>query len=95
MLLGCVKHPSSGRNLVRRLRMPIVTQGWKPYLTRRERDVLELAAEGLKNNEIAERLDLDTSSVASYFTRIYEHLNIRQARAQAIWVYLRGWRDAE
>lgn len=64
------------------------------HLTKRERQILQLASEGLSNGEIAARLRLDRSTVASYFGRIYDRLGIRQSRAQAIYLYLRGYKNA-
>jgi DNA-binding NarL/FixJ family response regulator len=47
-----------------------------PLLTRREEDVVRLVAEGLKNGEIAERLDVAEHSIRNYLYRIYEKLGI-------------------
>ncbi|MGJ3237068.1 MAG: alpha/beta fold hydrolase [Anaerolineae bacterium] len=52
-------------------------------LTPRERDVLELIAQGLSNDEIAEQLHITTKTVRNYSTRIYSKLSVER-RAQAI-----------
>ena len=43
-------------------------------LTRRERDVLRLVAEGVGNREIAERLQLGDKTVRNYVSRVYRKL---------------------
>lgn len=52
-------------------------------LTPREREVLELIAQGLSNNEIAEQLHITPKTVRNYSTRIYSKLAVDR-RAQAI-----------
>ncbi|MES2463304.1 MAG: LuxR C-terminal-related transcriptional regulator [Armatimonadota bacterium] len=54
---------------------------WHEPLTRRERDVAELAASGLSNEEIAARLFLSVASVKTYLNRVFEKLGI-QRRSQ-------------
>lgn len=49
-----------------------------------ERRVLELAAAGLTNDEIAARLCLSPNSVGTYFKRVYERWHIRGQREEAI-----------
>jgi DNA-binding NarL/FixJ family response regulator len=45
-------------------------------LTPRQRDVLQLVSEGLKNREIAERLHISTSVVAEHLSNIYSLLGV-------------------
>ncbi len=52
-------------------------------LTKRERQVLELLAQGLEQREIAERLVISTKTVASHIERILAKLGVR-SRAQAV-----------
>jgi len=52
-------------------------------LTRREIEILELAAQGLTNNGIAERLEIVEETVKFHFRGIREKLNVR-SRADAI-----------
>lgn len=52
-------------------------------LTPRERQVLELVAQGLSNSEIAEQLHITAKTVRNYTTRIYSKLSVER-RAQAI-----------
>jgi DNA-binding CsgD family transcriptional regulator len=52
-------------------------------LSRRERDVLQLVAEGYSNTMIARRLGLSESTVKSYVENLLVHLNVRN-RAEAV-----------
>jgi pimeloyl-ACP methyl ester carboxylesterase/DNA-binding CsgD family transcriptional regulator len=54
-----------------------------PELTPREREVLQLMAQGLNNTQIAEQLVLTSKTVRNYATRIYSKLQV-DSRAQAI-----------
>jgi DNA-binding NarL/FixJ family response regulator len=58
-------------------------------LTPREKEVLELLAEGLEQNEIAERLFITPKTVAKYIERILGKLGVH-SRAQAVVLALRG-----
>jgi LuxR family maltose regulon positive regulatory protein len=52
-------------------------------LTPRERDVLALLAQGLSNQEIADRLVLALGSVKQYTHRIYQKLGVKNRRQAA------------
>jgi DNA-binding NarL/FixJ family response regulator len=58
-------------------------------LTRRQVDVLELAAQGLSNSEIAMRLGVTESTVKTHLRAAYERLGAT-SRAHAVANYLRG-----
>jgi len=65
-------------------------------ITAHERRVLELAADGLNNREIAERLCMSSGGVDKAFWTIYQYLGIagtvkpREQRQKAIQQYLSG-----
>ncbi len=64
-------------------------------LTPREREVLDLMADGLSNREIAERLFLSEKTVKTHISNIFSKLQVRD-RSQAILYALRhraerGW----
>jgi len=45
-------------------------------LTRREREVLELVAQGLANRQVAEQLGISVGTVKWHLVRIYRKLNV-------------------
>jgi DNA-binding NarL/FixJ family response regulator len=54
-----------------------------PELTARERDILELIAQGLDNTQIAERLVVSQKTVRNHISHIFRKLMVKN-RAQAI-----------
>ena len=52
-------------------------------LSGRERELVELAADGVTNGEIAERLSLSQNTVKTYWQRLYDKLNVSD-RASAV-----------
>jgi len=61
-------------------------------LTQRETEVLELLAEGMRQEEIADRLVISPKTVATHIQRILGKLEVR-SRAQAVSLALRDERD--
>ena len=61
-------------------------------LTQRENEVLGLLAEGLRQQEIADRLVISSKTVATHIQRILGKLEVR-SRAQAVSLALREERD--
>jgi DNA-binding NarL/FixJ family response regulator len=61
-------------------------------LTRRENEVLDLLAQGLGQEEIADRLVISPKTVATHIQRILSKLEVR-SRAQAVSLALREERD--
>ena len=59
-------------------------------LTERERQTLSFIAAGLKNREIAERLDITVNTVRNYIANIYEKINVHSRTDAAIWARDRG-----
>ena len=53
----------------------------KPVLTRRESEVLQLAARGMSNKEIAAELGIWLQTVKSHLHGVYEKLDVRTRRA--------------
>jgi len=67
----------------RHLRRLQTWNGAGPRLTRREREVLTLLADGLGPAEIAAQLDITTKTVATHVEHIYGKLGVH-TRAQAV-----------
>jgi DNA-binding NarL/FixJ family response regulator len=61
-------------------------------LTQRETEVLDLLADGLRQEEIADRLVISPKTVATHIQRILSKLEVR-SRAQAVSLALRGESD--
>jgi DNA-binding NarL/FixJ family response regulator len=55
---------------------PLANSDLLKLISRRERDVIRLAVEGLSNREIAERLQLSEHTVKNYVFRIFDKLGI-------------------
>ncbi len=59
-------------------------------LTKREREILSLVAEGLSNREIAEKLVLSPETVKSHVAAILEKLNVSDRTQAAIYAVRNG-----
>ena len=59
-------------------------------LTPREQEIVRLLGEGLSNDEIAERLVIETSTVKSHLTRVMTKLDARDRLQTVIWAYRSG-----
>jgi DNA-binding NarL/FixJ family response regulator len=61
-------------------------QRWIPRLTSREREILDLVAEGRTNAEIAERLWLSLGTVRKHLDNVYAKLGVHTRTAAAAFV---------
>ena len=59
-------------------------------LTEREREVIALVGEGLKNKQIAERLFISETTVRHHLTSIFEKLNVSDRLELLIFAYQKG-----
>lgn len=80
--------PALAWGMLREMRSPRTS----PYdeLTERERDVLELVAEGLSNHEVGERLGLAEKTIKHYMTNILGKLQVRSRVEAALLVAREG-----
>lgn len=82
-VLGGVEQEGAGDGQAAAGNVAAVTKEHFPDLTRRQREVLALLAEGLSNQEIGARLDLNLSTVKSHVTAILRTLKVDN-RTQAV-----------
>jgi DNA-binding NarL/FixJ family response regulator len=80
--------PALAWGMLREMRNPRTS----PYdeLTEREREVLELVAEGLSNQEVGERLGLAEKTIKHYMTNILGKLQVRSRVEAALLVAREG-----
>jgi DNA-binding NarL/FixJ family response regulator len=80
--------PALAWSMLRELRTPRTS----PYdeLTEREREVLELVAEGLSNSEVGERLYLAEKTIKHHMTNILGKLHVRSRVEAALLVAREG-----
>ena len=80
--------PALAWGMLRVMRTPRTS----PYdeLTDREREVLELVAEGLSNQEVGERLGLAEKTIKHYMTNILGKLQVRSRVEAALLVAREG-----
>jgi len=62
------------------------TAGMPNALTPREREVLDLLAEGLANKQIARRLGIAEKTVKAHLTRVFAALDVTDRTQAALWV---------
>ncbi|MEI6712864.1 MAG: response regulator transcription factor [Verrucomicrobiota bacterium] len=84
---GAPMTPNIARQVVQTFQKPIPTPDPALELSPRERQVLELLAQGLLQKEIADQLAISYHTVQAYTARIYEKLQVR-SRSQAVAKYL-------
>lgn len=90
---GALFSPHAAQRLLARLSgMPESRDVAPPFpeLTVRERQVLELVADGLRNHAIAQRLGISQKTVANYLSTIFVKLHVED-RAQAILLARQAW----
>ncbi|WP_341301332.1 LuxR C-terminal-related transcriptional regulator [Lysinibacillus sp. FSL H8-0500] len=58
---------------------------WLDSFTLREKDVLQLLAEGASNNEIAQHLQLTEGTIRVYLTEIYAKMGVKSRTKAMVW----------
>lgn len=76
------------REFVQRRRLqPVTAEGADGLLTTRELDILLLLAQGMSNEEIAEQLTVEISTVKSHVARMLPKIGVRSRLQAVVWAY--------
>jgi len=86
-----VLHPTVARKVMRRIRVDSGGPGEEPALTERELQILSMAAEGMKNKEIADRLILSVRTVEAHFGSIFNKLGVGSRTEAVLYALKKGW----
>jgi DNA-binding NarL/FixJ family response regulator len=78
------------RGEVRWFVQPSPSSPTAPDLTSREKEILQVMARGLSNDEIAEELHLAESTIRKHATNIYRKLGVDSAREAIAWAWQNG-----
>ncbi len=73
-----------------RSRVPVHREA-SGQLSRREREVLELAARGMRNKAIADRLAISMRTVEGHFNSILAKLSVSSRLEAVLWAVSHGW----
>jgi len=76
--------------VTRRRTQPVTAARASEVLTTRELDILLHLAEGMSNEEIAQALVLEVSTVKSHLARMMPKLGVRSRLQAAVWAYRSG-----
>jgi DNA-binding NarL/FixJ family response regulator len=71
----------------RRSLQPVSTSHGGDVLTAREREILLLLAQGMSNDEIAQALVVETTTVKSHLARMLPKLGVRSRLQAVVWAY--------
>ena len=88
-----VLQPSIARKVIERYNaaMRPGSKGLTEPLTRKEMDVLRLAARGITNKEIAEELNLKVQTVRSRLKKVFKKLNVSSRTEAVMYAMKKGW----
>jgi len=79
--------------VTRRQTQPVTAARASEVLTARELDILLLLAQGMSNDEIAQSLVLEVSTVKSHLARMMPKLGVNSRLKAAVWAYQNGLVD--
>jgi NarL family two-component system response regulator LiaR len=84
-------HPSIALKVIRELRGPTGLPPTQEPLTEREVEVLQQVAQGLANQEIAERLRISERTVRNHVSRILDKLHLANRTQAALYALREGF----
>lgn len=101
MIIDAVRHVAAGHGTLdhtltrrimrefvqRRALRPVVATRASGLLTERERDILQLLAQGMSNEDIASTLFIEVSTVKSHLARMLPKLGVRSRLQAVVWAY--------
>ena len=87
-------HPTIARKLLQEIARPADLQPAPEALTAREVMVLQLIAQGLRNQEIADRIAVAESTVRAHVSRILAKLHLASRTQAALYAVREGLTDA-
>lgn len=87
-------HPTIARKLLQEIARPVELQPAREALTTREVMVLQLIAQGLSNQEIADRVAISESTVRAHVSRILAKLHLASRTQAALYAVREGLTDA-
>ncbi len=88
-------HPTIARKLLQEVARPVEPQPAPEALTARELEVLRLIAQGLSNQEIADRLVVSEPTVRAHVSRILGKLHLASRTQAALYAVREGLTDAD
>jgi len=84
---------AGGGSIPPRIGRKFVDQAARPLLTRREKEVLHLMADGLRNKEIADRLTISEQTVLTHVKNIFVKLGVSDRTKAVTVAFRRGMID--
>jgi len=84
-------HPKIARKLIQELSRPVSQPPTADPLTPREVDVLQLVAQGLGNQEIADKLVIGEATVRSHVSNILSKLHLASRTQAALYALREGY----
>jgi NarL family two-component system response regulator LiaR len=88
-------HPTIARKLLHEIARPADLQPAPEALTDREMTVLQLIAQGLSNQEIADRISVSESTVRAHVSHILAKLHLASRTQAALYAVREGLTDAD
>lgn len=87
--------PEIARKLIREINQPPVMPPTEDPLTEREVEILKLVAQGLTNQEIAERLTISPRTVGAHVGHILDKLHLANRTQAALYALRQGLADLD